>query len=107
MRAGELRQRVTIQQKSVTRDTTGGEVITWTTFATVWGHVIPLGGTERVRYGLEESEANARIKIRYKAGVVPWMRVDWGDHEYDILEVVDTWSSTREMVLLCREIVSD
>lgn len=107
MEAGRLRHRVTIEEKSVTRDTYGGEVVTWETFATVWGDVSPMVGREYLEGRQEGAEINTRVRIRYLAGVRPEMRVKWADddgtHYYDIQSVQHVETRQRELVLMCRE----
>lgn len=107
MEAGRLRQRVTIQEKSVVRDTYGGETITWTEVDTVWAEVTPLVGREYLEARQEGAEINTKIRIRYLAGVKPEMRAtftdDDGAHIYDIQSVQHVETRQREIVLYCRE----
>lgn len=44
--AGLMRDRVTIQTATATRDAYGGETITWSNVATVWARVVERGGRE-------------------------------------------------------------
>jgi SPP1 family predicted phage head-tail adaptor len=105
MRAGLLRHRVTIEEKSVTRSATGAEDITWSTVATVWAEVHPLRGREFLEAkGLQE-ETSTRIRIRHRDGLDPSMRVTWGSHTYDIQAVIPIREESREIELMCREIV--
>ena len=64
MRAGLLRHRLTLKKPVTTRDSVGGEVITWTTFTTVWGAVWPLRGTEYMGAQQIQSAVSHRIRIR-------------------------------------------
>ena len=103
MQFGKLRHRVTIESSSASRDEFGGEVITWATVATTWAAVEPLSGREFLDARRQEAEVSTRIRIRYRAGLVPGMRVTWGDHVYDILAVIERESRRREMWLMVRE----
>lgn len=105
MRAGELHNRVTIQSKTVTQNTFGEEVIVWAAVATVWAAVEPLLGREYLAGRLLEAEQTTRIRIRYRAGVAPEMRVIWDAHIYDIQSVQEVRSERRELVLMCKEIL--
>lgn len=105
MRSGQLRHRVTIQQKAPTRDTYGGEVEAWTAVATVWASVEPLQGREFLEGRQIQAEVSTRIRIRRRAGVVPHMRVVWGAHTYDIQAVIEPDSNRREFQLMCVEVV--
>ena len=106
MRAGLLRHRVTIQEKgTVERNSYGEEVITWAEVDTVWGSVEPLLGKEFLAAKREGAEVTTRIRIRYRSGITPTMRVVWGSHTYDIESVVEVEGRGRELQLMCREVL--
>lgn len=105
MRAGRLRHRVTIQEKSVTRDDYGAETITWTDVATVWASVEPLRGDEFLAMDRRGADVTTRIVMRYYDGVAPEMRVSWGSHTYDVRSVIDVEERHRELQLMCREVL--
>jgi len=106
MRAGQLRNRVEIQEKSVSRDEYGAEVVTWVEVATVWASVEPVSGSERWIGGLDQTiaERTTRIRIRYMSGIDATMRVVFGDLVYDIEQVIQPWMRGRELQLICREV---
>ena len=105
MRIGDLRHRVTIEKKIVTIDAYGDEVVSWAEVATVWAAVEPLSGREFLEGRRQENEINHRIRIRYRQGLTPSMRVVWGPRAFDIESVIERESRRREMWLMCREIV--
>jgi len=104
MQAGRLRRRVTIQRKTVTRDSFGAETITWQEVATVWASVEPLRGREFLESRRAEAEVTTRITIRYRAGITPEMRVVHGDDAYNIVSVIEPESRLRALVLMCRRV---
>jgi len=73
--AGRLRDRVTIQTKSITRDAYGAEVVTWATLATVWASVESLSGREYMAAQQINAERVQRVVIRDRDDVMPHMRV--------------------------------
>lgn len=103
MRAGRLRHRVTIQNKSVVHDSFGEETIIWTTLATVWGQIEAAGGRESVEERQAEAERTVRMTMRYRSDVRPEMRATWSGHTYDIRAVLDAEGRGREMMLICEE----
>ena len=105
MRAGDLRNRVVIQNRTATQDTYGGEVPTWSTVATVWAAVEPMTGREFLEGRTLEATVDTRIRIRYRSGLAPDMRVTWDGHTYDVLAVLEVKSRRREIHLMCREVV--
>jgi SPP1 family predicted phage head-tail adaptor len=77
---GQLRHRITIQNRVSTIDTnTGIETLTWTDFATVWAEVAPVSvrefNAEFVAVGQTQSKICARILIRFLIGIQPSMRI--------------------------------
>lgn len=106
MEAGKLRNRVAIQQKSVTRDAFGAEVVTWSTVATVWGAVEPMRGQEFLESQRLGADVDTRIRIRYRSGLTPAMRATFGAHVYDIKSVIHVQERKREVQLMCREVLS-
>ncbi len=105
MRAGDLRHRVTIQQKSVTRDTYGAEVVSWTDVVTVWAEITDLSGREYFDAQKVNAEVNTKVRIRHRTDLVPTMRVVEGSRTLEVLAVIDTDGRKRETVLMCKEVV--
>lgn len=89
MNAGEFDQRVTLQQKSVTRAANGEEIITWQDVATVWASVEQMRGREFFAAAQMQDAVDVRVKIRYRAGVVREMRVLWRADPLDIVSVIE------------------
>jgi SPP1 family predicted phage head-tail adaptor len=106
MRAGQLRQRVIIQQQTVTRDTYGAEVVTWGTLDTVWAAVDPSAGGERWLQGLDQriAERVTRIRLRYRDDVTEKMRITFGSQVFDIQQMSHAQTGHRELVLMCHEV---
>ena len=107
MRAGDLRHRVTLERKEANRDAYGGELVTWQPVATVWAAVEPLKGREFFSASQDNAEVTGRIRIRYMPGVVPTMRVRFGQRVFDIQAVIDPEERHEELQLMVREMVTD
>jgi SPP1 family predicted phage head-tail adaptor len=77
MQAGKLRHRLDIEEEIATRDPITGEygepqwVVRWPRCP---ARVEPLSARDLVAAQASQSEATARIVIRYRAGVLPTMR---------------------------------
>jgi len=99
--AGRLRERVRIQQKSVTRDAFGAETVSWTDVAAVAAEVAPISGREFIAMRAAQSEITTRFRLRFLPDITPAMRVWWRGNDFDILEVIDKGARRREMELLC------
>jgi len=107
MRSGELRHRVTIQQKTVTRNDYHDEVIAWTDVDSVWAAIEPLQGREFIEARRAGAEQPHWIRLRYRDDVTPAMRIVWGAHTYDIESVVDLDGRQRELRVMCNEVLNE
>lgn len=97
MKSGKLRHRVTVQQKVVTRDAYGAEVVTWQEFATLWMSVEPLSGREYVAMRHSESDISTRFRCRYKAGLDTAMRLLFNGQAFDIREIINAEGINSEL----------
>lgn len=75
MRAGRLDRRITIEQKTVTRDDFGAEIIAWATFAEVWAEIRDVNSVEKVIDQLRTMTRLTMVTTRYVPGVTTDMRV--------------------------------
>ncbi|WP_313328704.1 phage head closure protein [Pseudomonas qingdaonensis] len=87
MRAGPLRHRIEIQHRVASRDSDTGEYgeAVWQPFARVWSQISPLSARDFIAAKAAQSEATARIVIRYRDGVLPTMRIIYRDEIYSIV----------------------
>lgn len=104
MKAGLLRQRITLQSVALTPDGAGGATETWSDFATLYARVAPLSAREPFQAHQIASEATHAITLRYYPGVSDKMRVRYGNRTFLIESIVDEDERHRGLLLLCREI---
>jgi len=108
MRAGELRRRVTIQQRTTTLDTYGGQSTAWTDFAkNVPCSISPLNGRELMAAQAVNSEVSHTISMRYLAGLTAAMRILYGTRVFNIQGVINVDERNREMTVLASEGLND
>lgn len=100
MNAGELDQRVTIQNKSVTRATNGEEVVTWVDVATVWAKVAQIRGREFFAAAQMQDAVDLRVNIRYRSDVTREMRLLWRGNPLDIVGVIEN-GRKEALELMC------
>lgn len=109
MRAGLLRNLVTIEQRGSVRSSFGSPTDSWAVFATVRADISPLNGRELEAAQKMVANVNTEITIRYLIGVVPEMRVNWNDATanrsrlFDIASVIDEDQRHHKMTLMCVE----
>jgi len=87
MRAGRLDKRITIQQKSLTRDAFGAAIPSWTTFATVWAEVKSEGQSGSIvdSADAEQVKSTRVFKIRAGITVTTEMRILYQGNPWRIL----------------------
>lgn len=109
MQSGKLRERVTLQSKTVVRDAFGSEVVTWVISATVWADVRSTDGTEQVESSVDQVVATIShsVLIRYMAGLSPSIRVVWQGKVLQILSIVENDNRQRQLILKCNEVVGE
>lgn len=105
IQAGKLRHRIDIQEQSITRDSVGGEVISWSNVSTaIPAMVEPLSMNEVFRAQQSQSQITMRVKIRYQSGIDPKMRLVYNSENYDIESIINPDFRNRELVLLCSRV---
>jgi SPP1 family predicted phage head-tail adaptor len=88
MRAGELRQRVTLLEPVAGVDTVGQPRSDWVERAQLWANVSLLSGLETVRADSQTPVVKASIRMRYGAPIDESMRLRYGGITYAIKAVL-------------------
>ena len=105
MRAGRLRQRVTIETPAGSASTFGEVAQSWSTVATVWAAVEPTSSRERVENEQVKTFTTHRVLIRHRADVTATERVTFGSRTLNILSVINPNEQNATLELLCTEVV--
>lgn len=103
MRAGELRHRVELQVRSLSQDDFGETVEAWTTQAIVWAAVEPLTGARYMAAKQANADVTGTVRIRYREGVAPTMRLLWGTRVLRIVSIINPDERSRELQILYKE----
>ncbi len=101
--SNEFRHLITVQQPSVTKDEIGGQVRTWSTFASPWAVAKPTGGSQRTFAGKIDNPAGVEFTIRYVSGITEKMRISWGSRLFDIKNVLNVDERNIYLVLKTEE----
>jgi len=99
---GRLRERVTIQQASETRNAMGEVVQSWVTFAERWASVDGLSSREFLLQGQQQSEISHRVRLRYVPGMRNTMRFLWRGRVLEITSLLEH-GNRSEHEALCTE----
>lgn len=94
MRAGLMRDYVTIQRNTPTQGLSGEEIDNWSNLSNTWAYIRGTGGEENI---------NAlQMRIRYQ-DIVHTDRVLFGARIFDIVSVTDAEGMQRNLVVELRE----
>jgi SPP1 family predicted phage head-tail adaptor len=105
MRAGDLDKRGTIQYPAKSKDSFGEDIETWTDLVTVWCSIEPVSGSEKWLQQERISEANYKIKMRYRANVKPTMRMKYKNRYFQFLAVLNLYEDCKELILPAKEVI--
>jgi SPP1 family predicted phage head-tail adaptor len=108
MRAGRLRHRVTIQQRTLAQDAGGAMAPSWITVGSVAAEVRSPAGLERVQAGMDQTVATVTHQVRVRARelpITPAMRVQWKGRNFQIVAITDPDNLGIQQVLDCYEVV--
>jgi SPP1 family predicted phage head-tail adaptor len=105
VRAGELRSRVDIVAPAGTQTATGGLLEAPTTIASrVPAAVTATPAGELLQAGALQAGIGVLVRIRYQAGILPYMRLVLDGRDLQILAIVDIDNRHVTLELSCTEI---
>ncbi len=100
--AGNLRERVTVQQATESRNGIGETVLSWDTFATVWASVEGVSAREALTAGQNEVSITHKVQMRYLTGLTQRMRLQWRGRTLEIVSLLEHDNRSRHE-LICQE----
>lgn len=106
MRAGELRDRLTIQIPTYSKSSIGEQLVTWVDWQIAWGKVQTSGGSEKYYAAQTIAEATHKILTRYIASPRPgWplTQIKWKGKVFNVLFADESRQAQGELYLLCVE----
>ena len=101
--AGALRERVTVQQATETRNRLGESISEWATFTTVWADVQGVSAREYLLAGQQQIELSHRVKMRYLTGLTSKMRLLWRGRTLEIISILEHENRSIHE-LICQEV---
>jgi SPP1 family predicted phage head-tail adaptor len=104
IKAGELRERVTVQIASQTTNALGEMVPAWSDSATVWASVQGVTAREFLLAGQQQTEISHRVKMRYLPGLSQQNRLEWRGRTLEIISILER-ENRSEHELLCQETI--
>ena len=94
---------VELQERRVTRDNFGSEVVSWSEIEKVWANVKQTGTSEDFENNADRDVAlrNATIRIRWRSDLQETSRVVYDGFPWDIKGIAEV-GRRRELELLCQ-----
>ena len=102
--AGELRNKVSLQNYDETRSASGHPTRTYATYASVWAKFRTLSGTERMAAQQVSGVITHEVTIRYRSDVHVDHRILWGTRYFDIKDVRNVDEQNEQIRMLVTEI---
>jgi SPP1 family predicted phage head-tail adaptor len=102
----DLRQRITLQKKLITKDPEGIPMDIWQDIATIWAAIEPLRGREYFQAATVQSQNMIRFTIRYRKGITSEIRILYDSKFYDIQSVIDVNGCHQQLELMAKEVTS-
>jgi len=87
MASGRLDRRITIQSKSVAKDSYGQNITTWSTFLTVWSNPVQREGREQTADNNRTTMRPITFRTRWNSTITNEMRIIWEGEYYKIEDI--------------------
>jgi SPP1 family predicted phage head-tail adaptor len=102
IRSGELRERVTIQVATESRNLLGETTLAWSYFAERWASVEGVSAREVLLRGQQDTTITHRVRMRYVSGLSQTMRIVWRGRVLEIDSLLEH-ANRSEHELICSE----
>uniref|UniRef100_A0A6M3JWS9 Putative head-tail joining protein n=1 Tax=viral metagenome TaxID=1070528 RepID=A0A6M3JWS9_9ZZZZ len=103
MRAGQLRNRITLRKPVYSVSSFNETVVSYTDVATVWAYIEWGSGRRYMEASQLNSEVQGVISIRYRTDVKPEWRIEYGTRTILILSIANVVERDRQLQLNCKE----
>jgi SPP1 family predicted phage head-tail adaptor len=88
MRAGDLREQITLLAPSRTTDSFGAQTPTFDVAACRWASVLPVSAREQIQSSRVQLQTTYTVRLRYYAALQSDWRVGWGNRTLVIDSVI-------------------
>lgn len=89
IRAGDLRDRVTVQIASGTTNALGETVLAWSDSSSVWASVEGVSAREALTAGQQDVSVTHKVRLRYLPGLTQSMRFAWRNRTLEIVSLLE------------------
>lgn len=100
MEPGKLNKRITFQLQDL-----DSEDEDWKDIATTWANINPISGKEYYSAETINSDLTHKIRLRYRRGITPDMRILYNGRIFYIVSVINEYEKNTMLQLMCRELI--
>ena len=100
MDPGKLNKRITFQLQDL-----DSEDEDWKDIATTWANINPISGKEYYSAETINSDLTHKIRLRYRRGITPDMRILYNGRIFFIVSVINEFERNSILQLMCRELI--
>ena len=100
MDPGKLNKRITFQLQDLDLEDED-----WKDIATTWANINPISGKEYYSAETINSDLTHKIRLRYRRGITPDMRVLYNGRIFYIISVINEYEKNTMLQLMCRELI--
>ena len=104
MRARTLNHLITIQDASSTKNSFGGKVETWTTFAQAWASIEQIKDSDIFDNNQLHKVSLRKFRIRFIPDITLDMRIKYENRIFEIIEITNLYESNKELLIMSKEI---
>jgi SPP1 family predicted phage head-tail adaptor len=105
IQSGDLKKRIELQSASKVQDGMGGYSEAWSTNKTVSAGIWPVSANERIQGATPTMTISHRIRIRYRSGVTPGMRIKFGARYFSIVSIINPNEAGELLDILAKEVL--
>jgi len=100
MRAGDLRHYAAFRSVTKAEDGMGGITETWSTDFSAYIAIWPFSVREAAENMRVSADVTHKIRMRYRTGVTPDMRISWNSRTFEIKGVMNRGKHTLDLICL-------
>jgi len=89
IKAGDLRNQVSLQRKQINSDGAGGTVVTWVEYATPWCKITPKTGNEKIYLGRLDAQGLSSVTTRYMSTIIESDKLVFKNKEFQIRSIIN------------------
>lgn len=103
---GELRHKIIFQKfDKEHQDDYGEPEPMWVDVLTTRVAIYPISGRDFYAAEKENSEVTHKINLRYIKGLLPSMRIKFGDRLFSIISIINFQERNVELQIMCKELI--